>query len=145
VVDEPVGSGRVIVMPSDPNSRGHCEGMSKVLWNAVLGPDPEHRARSLKAGAPQRAVAERAARAAVLSRPHWEGAMRLAVPDEDRADAEGLLRRHDARFRVRTDDGRSRFTIANPGELSYEEHPWAIRFALELRRSGIDVLAFSVP
>ena len=71
--------------------------------------------------------------------------MRLTVPVEDERTAKALLRRHDARFVVRRHDGRARFTIANPAELSFEEHPWAIRFAIDLRRSGIDVLAFSAP
>ena len=145
VVDEAVGDGRVVLMPSDPNARGHSEGMSKVLWNAVLGPDPARRGQATPAGSAERAAAERAARDAVMSRPHWEGAMRLTVPVEDERVARSLLRRYDARFVVRRHDGRARFTIANPGELSFEEHPWAIRFAIDLRRSGIDVLAFSAP
>jgi hypothetical protein len=143
VVDEPVGDGRVVLMPSDPNSRGHCEGMSKVLWNAVLGDDPARRAHAVRAGAPARADAERVAREAVLSRPHWEGAMRLTVPAADQRLAASMLRRYDAGFVVRQHDGRAIFTIANEDELSYEEHPWAIRFALDLRRSGVHVLAFS--
>ncbi len=145
VVDESVGGGRVVLMPSDPNARGHSEGMSRVLWNAVLGPDPAPRSAALEARAPGRAAAEWIARDAVLSRPHWEGALRLTVPDDDRTVAASMLRRHGARFIVRRAGGRSRFTIENPDELSYEEHPWAIQFSLELRRSGIDVLAFSVP
>ena len=145
VVDEAVGAGRVVLMPSDPNARGHSEGMSRVLWNAVLGPDPARRGRAATAGSAERVAAERAARDAVLSRPHWEGAMRLAVPVEDEGVARSLLRRYDARFIVRRSGGRARFTIANPGELSFEEHPWAIRFAIDLRRSGIDVIAFSAP
>jgi hypothetical protein len=67
------------------------------------------------------------------------------VPFEDERVATTLLRRCDARFVVRRHDGRARFTIANPDELSYEEDPWAIRLAIDLRRSDVDVLAFSVP
>jgi len=145
VVDEAVGDGRVVLMPSDPNARGHSEGMSKVLWNAVLGSDPAGGGRAAEARSAERATAERAARDAVMSRPHWEGAMRLAVPLEDERAATSLLRRYGARFVVRRHDGRVRFTIANPGEWSFEEHPWAIRFAIDLRRSGIEVLAFSAP
>jgi hypothetical protein len=49
----------------------------------------------------------------------------------------------DDRVGLRRHDDRAIFTIANEEELSYEEHPWAIRFALDLRRSCIHVLAFS--
>ena len=122
VVDESVGGGRVVLMPSDPNARGHSEGMSRVLWNAVLGPDPAPRSAA-RARAPGRAAAERIARDAVVSRPHWEGALRLTVPDDDRSTVAAMLRRYGARFIVRRAAGGARFTMENPGSTPTRSIP----------------------
>jgi len=41
VADEPVGRGRSIVFSFDPAYGGGSEGTQKVLFNAILGPDPD--------------------------------------------------------------------------------------------------------
>ncbi len=41
--------------------------------------------------------------------------------------------------------GRVAFVIANPGELSADEHPYARRLAGALRESDVRVLGFSAP
>ena len=41
VADEPVGRGRSIVFSFDPLYGGGSEGTQKVLFNAILGPDPK--------------------------------------------------------------------------------------------------------
>jgi len=38
-VDQRAGDGRVVIFPSDPNRRGMPEGMHRVLWNAMFGPN----------------------------------------------------------------------------------------------------------
>jgi hypothetical protein len=50
VADEPVGRGRSIVFSFDPAYGGGSEGTQKVLFNAILGPDPDGFGR----GAPAR-------------------------------------------------------------------------------------------
>ena len=40
VVDEPMGDGRTIVFSTDPNYRAWTEGTQRILWNAILGPNP---------------------------------------------------------------------------------------------------------
>jgi len=40
VIDQPVGAGRAIVLPFDPNFRLYTVGMQRVIWNALFGPDP---------------------------------------------------------------------------------------------------------
>ena len=145
VVDEFVGKGRVILMPSDPNHSGHVEGMTRLLWNAVLGPDPKRRAATPEAGAPARRAAEDRARRAVTSRPDWPGAFRLTVAEADEAEAAALLRGFHLEFQVRRAGGRSRFLIANPQQWSLEEHPHGVELVLALQRSGMDVVAFSAP
>lgn len=39
-VDEPYGDGRVVLFPYNLNFRLMTQGTQRVLWNAVLGPDP---------------------------------------------------------------------------------------------------------
>ena len=39
-VDEPIGDGRVVLFPYDVNFRGYTLGTLRVLWNAIVGPDP---------------------------------------------------------------------------------------------------------
>ncbi|HEY5860141.1 MAG TPA: hypothetical protein VIX62_07650, partial [Actinomycetota bacterium] len=43
VADEPVGRGRSIVFSFDPAYGGGSEGTQKILFNAILGPDPAGR------------------------------------------------------------------------------------------------------
>jgi Zinc carboxypeptidase len=40
VVDEPMGSGRTIVFSVDPAYRAWTEGTERILFNAILGPNP---------------------------------------------------------------------------------------------------------
>jgi hypothetical protein len=39
-VDEAFGSGRVVLFPFDVNFRGITQGTQRILWNAIVGPDP---------------------------------------------------------------------------------------------------------
>jgi len=39
-VDEPFGSGRVILFPYNVNFRLSTQGTQRILWNAIFGPDP---------------------------------------------------------------------------------------------------------
>ena len=41
VVDEAYADGRVVLFASEPNFRAFTEGTQSVLWNAVVGPDPQ--------------------------------------------------------------------------------------------------------
>jgi hypothetical protein len=40
VVAEPFGGGESVLFASEPNFRGYTDGMQRVLWNAIFGPDP---------------------------------------------------------------------------------------------------------
>ena len=142
VVDERVGDGRVVLFNADPTYQGSTEGMERILFNAILGPDPAGSRRSA-AGSSARAGEEAAARRAAAALPPWSGAIRLTVGRDDGALAATLLGRLGARFDEELDGGVARFTIANPRELSLEEHPWALELLAELRRRGARVLAVS--
>jgi hypothetical protein len=39
-VDEPRGDGRIVLFPFDVNYRAYTQGTQRMLWNAILGPDP---------------------------------------------------------------------------------------------------------
>ena len=40
VVDEAVGAGRVVSFSVDPNFRAWSQGTQRILWNAIVGPEP---------------------------------------------------------------------------------------------------------
>jgi hypothetical protein len=145
-VDQFVGRGRVVLMGHDPNFRGHVEGLRKVLWNAIFGPDPKrHAGVTLAAGDARRQAAESRSRASVMLAPNWPGALYLTVPAVQEAASAALLRRFGSEFQVHRRDGRASFAIRNPGEWTLEEHPWAIRLGVELREAGVDMLSFDAP
>ena len=138
VVDEPRGAGRVVLLASDPNFRAWTVGMQKVLRNAILGPDPAAAAAATSA---QRSSAAKAAAAL----PTLDSPLRLTVTAATAAAAEAVLQSHGATYSVKTSGGRARFLIANPGNASGEEHPYAGLLPDELERAGVEVVAFRVP
>jgi hypothetical protein len=141
VADESVGRGRVIVFDADPTFQGSTEGMERVLFNAILGPDPA-RPRGPAAGSPARAAAEARARQAAAELPSWTATLKLTVRSSDEAAAARLLRGFHARFTSDRDGGETRFAIENPHELTFEEHPWALELATRLQREGIGPISF---
>jgi hypothetical protein len=144
VVDEPVGSGRVIVFSTDPNFRAWTEGMQRFLWNAILGPDPVSGAAPA-AGSTSRADEEAAARAAARALVHLDSPLRITVRAGSARAAETLLRRYGARYLTRHAPGKVFFLIRNPRGLALEEHPFALRLADDLQRSRVRVVAFKGP
>jgi hypothetical protein len=138
VIDEPFGDGRVVLLASDPNYRAWTVGMQKVLRNSILGPDP---AAARQASQAQRSSATKAAGAL----PSLDSPIRLTVTDATAAAAEGVLRARGATFTVKTTGNRARFLIANPGELTGEEHPFAALLPDELKQAGVEVVALRVP
>ena len=139
VVDEPLGDGRVVLFASDPNFRAWTVGMQKVLRNAVLGGEPCRRGRG-RLGVAAGERGEGGGRAAVARLP--DPAHRLGRLGEGAA---AVLRARGAAFTVKIAGGKARFLIANPGELSGEEHPYAAFLPDELARAGVEVIAFRVP
>jgi hypothetical protein len=144
VVDEPVGSGRVIVFSTDPNFRAWTEGMQRFLWNAILGADPVLGAAAA-AGSASRADEEAAARAAARALVHLDSPLRITVRTGSARAAETILRRSDARYVTRHAPGKVFFLIRNPRGLALEEHPFALRLAEDLQRSRVRVVAFKGP
>jgi hypothetical protein len=145
VVDERVGAGRSVVFSIEPNFRGYTVGTQKLLRNAILGADP---AGGTGARPLQRAGGARVARAraaAVALRSGATGALRLTVRPAGEAAARALLDGHGASYTVARSADRVAFTIANPGELPADEHPWARTLGGELRAAAVPVVAYAVP
>ena len=152
VVDEAVGRGRVVVFGADPTYQGSTEGMERVLLNAILGPDPKRSVAGWfgyaprvehppAAGSKERARAETAAIRAASILPDWT-AMTLTVKAEDATAAARLLRTYPSRFSTDREGSEVRFDIANPRELTLEEHPWALDLLVRLEREGVQPVSF---
>jgi hypothetical protein len=141
ITDEPVGSGRVVLFASEPNFRAYTTGMQKVLWNALVGPDPWP-GTAVKAGSAARADAERAAIAAArrVATAGFAG-IRLTVRQASANQASSLLDRLGARYRVVRSPGKVSFLIANPGG---PESRLAVRAASAVSRAGIRPIALVV-
>ena len=112
--------------------------MQKVLRNAILGANP---AAATAASSSQRSSATKAAAAL----PALDSPLRLTVTAATSAAAEAVLRSHGAAYTVKSSGGKARFLIANPGDASGEEHPYAGLLPDELERAGVEVLAFRAP
>jgi hypothetical protein len=50
-----------------------------------------------------------------------------------------------ARYRVQRSRGRVGCLIANPGELTVDEHPFARELPSALERAGVSTIAFRAP
>jgi len=132
-----------VVFSFEPNFRAFTEGTQRLLWNAVFGPDPGG-ARGLPVGAPHRAGAERAARVAVEALPYVSSPIRVGVGASDFAEAERVIERYTDRFVVLRSGRDVVFLLANPKELSIEEHPWARLLAGDLRAASLKGVVFSL-
>ena len=146
VTDEVAGSGRVILFGSDPASRGYTLGTARILWNAILGPDPA--ATTAAAGTTDRSAAGRAAAVAVArdaarALPPWDAWMTLTVPAADEREAKQALQRFISDFRIERDGTAVRFLFENRGELTLEEHPWATQLLVELQLHGVQISGLS--
>jgi hypothetical protein len=144
VIDEPVGSGRVVLFSTDPNFRAWTVGMQKMLRNAVLGPDA-FAGTAARAGSAARAAAEKAAKDAAEKVAALESPIRLSVPPLSIDTARGVLAKYGATYTLRQSGSKGTFLIANAKGLSGEEHPYSASLAADLFAAGVRVLAYRVP
>jgi hypothetical protein len=143
VVDEAVGQGRATVFTFDPVFRGWADGTQRILWNAIAGPDPFTGAVA-RAGSLARVEEERAARSAALRLPQVAAPFRLTVAPTDAGATTEVLARFDARWVLMRVPGGMLFLIANPRELSAEEHPFVAKLPGALAWEGIAVRSLSL-
>ena len=143
VADEPVGAGRLVLFTTDPNYRAWTQGMQKILWNALFGPDP-WAGRAPNAGSAARAADEAAAIAAAQALPD-QSAIHLSVHQRDADATRALIRRYTTNYTVAKSTGKVTFLIANPDGLAADEHPFIGLLSQDLLDAGIGVVALRVP
>ena len=143
VVDEAVGEGRATVFTFDPVFRGWTEGTQRIFWNALFGDDPFPGAAA-RAGSAPRAEDERVARTASERLPQVAAPFRLRIAKKDVVATDEVLASFGARWvRVPVSSG-ALYLIANPRELTAEEHPYITRLAGRLASHGVHVRSLSL-
>ncbi|MGH2961343.1 MAG: M14 family zinc carboxypeptidase [Solirubrobacterales bacterium] len=140
VVDEPVGAGRATVFSVEPNFRAFTDGFREVLRNALLRGDAGV-ARASESASAARDRARRAAGQLTGS----TATIRLSVRPASAESAESVLSRYGARYQVQRSRGRVSFLIANPRELTADEHPFAARLPGALESAGVRTIAYRTP
>jgi hypothetical protein len=141
VVDEAVGGGRAVVFSTSPNFRAWSDGTQKILWNAILGPDPVS-GTAAAIGSPQRSQAEEAARSAALALPNLTSPIGLSVARADAEAATGFLQAYGPRLVKQGSAGATTFLIDNPKALALDEHPFAATLIRDLAVAGIEITSF---
>ncbi|MQY02877.1 M14 family zinc carboxypeptidase [Actinomadura macrotermitis] len=140
VTDEAVGKGRTVLFGGEPNFRAFSDGTAKLLYNAVLGPDPQARASAMAAPAPAAAAARQAA-----ALPQFESPIRVSVKAADAAKAAAVLRSVGAKFAERRTGDVVHYVVDNPAGLPVDHHPFAGRLPSLIRKAGITPVAVVLP
>jgi hypothetical protein len=138
--DERYGSGRVVSFSIDPNFRGFADGTEKVLRNAVFGAD-----QAVAGIASSRVASRRRAMRAVRRLTVSLAPLRLVVKPRAARKARRLVRRFAGTYHVQRTRKRVQFVIDNPRGREGDEHPYARRLEMALRRSHVPVVMYRVP
>ena len=129
----------------DPNFRAWTQGTQRLLWNAIVGPDPAGMHGRALAGSKERAAAEKAAQDAAAAVVDFGSAIRIRVRAADAAATAKILSRRGAEV-ARFDLGSDvLFLVANRKDLSAEESPLFDFIVRDLDKAGIDPIAASTP
>lgn len=140
-VDEARGLGRSVVFGFDPNFRGWTDGTQRLLWNALLGPNP---APVMVTPDAARLQADETALRAVKALPEDGRPIRLTVRAADEAPTRALLDRYGADYKVLHKAERTVFVVANPDGLGREEHPYVLQLLRELH-AQVTPIAVNLP
>lgn len=139
LVEEQLGSGRVILFSGEPNFRAYTEGPAFFLANAIAY--PETAAPRLRDVA-RPSSSEEVATAASVTSPIRQGTpIQLVVRASDAETAARVLERFTDRVKVEVTAGKVFLRIPNPRDLDADEHPFARLLLPAMRRAGVRVLA----
>jgi Zinc carboxypeptidase len=138
VIDERVGAGRIVSFGFEPNFRAFTDGTQRILYNAMFGADPA--AAATARVAVRRRAAVTARRLRVVREP-----LRIVVRPRGAKLVRRLLARHGARYSVHRSRGRRAFIVANPGDRTGDEHPYARQLGRALRARHAPVVLFRAP
>jgi hypothetical protein len=137
VIDEAVGEGRTVAFGFEPNFRAFTDGTQRVLWNAVFGEDPE--------AASPTARATGAARASTRELRVVREPVRVVVRPRGERAARRLVAARGVPYRTVRARGRVTFLLANPGDATGDEHPFADHLAAQLRAAKVPVVLYRAP
>ena len=141
LVEEKLGSGRVILFSGEPNYRAYTEGPAFFLANAIAYPDP------IPAAAPMRDVRAPSARdevnaARLATAPIQPGRpFQIVVPSGQVATTRGVLATFTDRYAIEEVGARAYVEIPNRLQRDIDQHPFARLLVPALRRAGVRVLA----
>ena len=138
VMDERVGAGRTVSFGFEPNFRAFTDGTQRVLYNAMFGEDPQ-------VAATARVAVRRRATAKARSLQVVREPLRIVVRPRGARLVRRLLAGHDARYTVHRSRGRVAFVVANPGDRTGDEHPYARELSQALRTRHAPVVLFRAP
>ena len=138
VIDERVGVGRIVSFGFEPNYRAFTDGTQRILHNALFEDDPPVAAVA-RVTARRRAAAG-ARRLQVVREP-----LRIVVRPRATRLVRRLLARHGARYVVHRSRGRVAFVVANGGDRTGDEHPYARELGRALRARHAPVVLFRAP
>jgi hypothetical protein len=139
LVEEQMGSGRVILFSGEPNFRAYTEGPAFYLANAIAYPKPAA-PRLQRVNAPEARDQVRMAQSSTA--PIEPGrALQIVVGAPDAHEARAVLAGFAERVDVELARDKAFLRIANPRGLDADEHPFARLLLPALRRAGIRVLA----
>ena len=124
MVDEALGSGRVLLFSSEMNFRAWTDGTASLLANALAYPKAAAPAARVNLASPA-ALPE--VRASVRSALPEERAvpMRFRVPADQTSAAVRILRRFPAHVEVVREGATTMLEVANPQGLDVHSHPFA--------------------
>ena len=135
VLDERVGDGRTVSFGFEPNFRAFTDGTQRILHNAMFGGGEGARGKGARSAARSSAL-----RLRVTREP-----LRIVVKRRGAALVRRELARYGARYRTFRTPGRVSFVVANPGDHTGHDHPYAEELGARLQAAGAPVVMFRAP
>src|SRR5262249_38710143 len=136
VADEAVGNGRSVLFAFDPLYRAWTQGTERLVWNAIMGPNPTV-ARGLALRSPDRVAAIRVAREAAVAVSPFDSATRIAVAKRDARVTRRLLGSYGLTGKRIHMGGTILFLIQNRRALDAEEQPFFAPLLIDLKQAGV--------